>query len=148
MAVDVVFVIDPVGYQRAFRSWEGDVGVYLKKKTVETRALAMLGAPRPGLVATNRTGINYATGELAAGHVASYGHTTAGDLESAVVAVPEHALMVHGGTKPHVIKPKTAPRLVFFWHKKGRIVGLPKVNHPGSAANPWLAKALEAAFKL
>lgn len=52
------------------------------------------------------------------------------------------ALWVHEGTSPHEIRPRRKPRLVFFWPKAGRVVAFKKVDHPGTAPNPWLARAL------
>lgn len=55
-----------------------------------------------------------------------------------------YALYVHEGTQPHVITPKKAPRLVFFWGKAGKIVAFPRVNHPGNKPNRFLLRALLA----
>lgn len=51
------------------------------------------------------------------------------------------ALWVHEGTQPHEIRGN--PLLVFFWGKAGRVVALPRVNHPGTRPNRFLIQALE-----
>jgi hypothetical protein len=51
------------------------------------------------------------------------------------------ALWVHEGTQPHIINGN--PLLVFFWAKAGRVVALPRVNHPGTQPNRFLLQALE-----
>lgn len=35
-------------------------------------------------------------------------------------------------TKPHAITAKSAPNLVFFWQREGRVFVGPAVSHPGS----------------
>ena len=45
------------------------VGRWLKTKTVAATAHAKLEAPAPGRPPRNRTGLNYATGELAIGGI-------------------------------------------------------------------------------
>lgn len=53
------------------------------------------------------------------------------------------AIYSERGTKPHLIKPRTANgRLVFFWAKVGRVVKLRSVNHPGQSAQLWLTTPL------
>jgi phage gpG-like protein len=43
------------------------------------------------------------------------------------------AIQEHGGkTAPHLILPKKAATLAFYWKKIGKNVRMPKVNHPGS----------------
>lgn len=54
------------------------------------------------------------------------------------------ALLHHEGTQPHVILPRTKPRLVFFWARAGRVVSFTRVNHPGTKRNPFLVDALQA----
>lgn len=41
------------------------------------------------------------------------------------------------GARPHVIVPKRANALTFYWPKAGRVVSLKKVNHPGNPPRPW-----------
>lgn len=52
------------------------------------------------------------------------------------------ALLHHEGTKPHVIVPRRAPRLVFWSARAGRVVVARRVNHPGTRPNRYLVDAL------
>lgn len=52
------------------------------------------------------------------------------------------ALMYHEGTRPHVILPRNAKVLAF--DVGGTTVFAAKVNHPGTPATKWLARALES----
>lgn len=52
------------------------------------------------------------------------------------------ALWHHEGTEPHTITPSSAPRLVFYWKKVGRVVSALRVNHPGTKPNRFLTDAL------
>lgn len=47
------------------------------------------------------------------------------------------------GTRPHVIVPRAATRLVF--RVEGRLVTTRKVNHPGTRAHKFVSEAAEAA---
>lgn len=53
------------------------------------------------------------------------------------------ALWHHEGTQPHVVVPRTKPRLVFYWPKAGAVVSFLRVNHPGTRPNRFLTKALD-----
>jgi len=50
-----------------------------------------------------------------------------------------HALFVHFGTRPHVIKPKGKKAL--RWAKGGVFHFARVVNHPGNKADPWFNRA-------
>ena len=56
-----------------------------------------------------------------------------------------HALIHHQGTRPHVIKPKTAPLLVF--RSKGRLYRVSQVMHPGTKPNRYLTNHLYLALQ-
>lgn len=69
-----------------------------------------------------------------------------GDPAVMVGSELEYARFHHDGTGPHTIAPRSAPRLVFFSKKRGRVIYMPPgkpVNHPGTRANPFLTKALQ-----
>jgi hypothetical protein len=53
------------------------------------------------------------------------------------------AVFLQKGTRPHLIVPRRAKVLHFYWDKVGREVFLPRVNHPGTRANPFLTIAAE-----
>lgn len=62
-------------------------------------------------------------------------------LESGVSARARHALFVHEGTRPHVIRPRRANALVF--DIDGRTVFARRVRHPGTRPRPFLRRAAE-----
>lgn len=52
----------------------------------------------------------------------------------------EYAQMVHDGTRPHIIRPRTAKALRFVIG--GQVVYARVVHHPGTRARPFLDRAL------
>lgn len=144
---DGFYVESPIGMYQLAKSWNGPVGLYITRKTNEVGFYSRVFAPKVGGPGHGRTGINFASGELLLGIKNSRGRSNTGELEGRVVALPEHALWVHDGTDPHVIKAKKAPALAFFWHKAGRVVKFQSVNHPGTPPDPFLVKGLERAFR-
>lgn len=69
-----------------------------------------------------------------------------------VTAHAKHAAPVHQGARPHVIRPRRARLLRFYWYGHfmdteggstvtGRRVALRYVRHPGNKANPFLMRA-------
>lgn len=52
----------------------------------------------------------------------------------------EYADMVHGGTRPHIIRPRT--KQVLRFKVGGRYVYARVVHHPGTRARPFLDRAL------
>lgn len=50
------------------------------------------------------------------------------------------AYLHHEGTKPHLIKPKNSPQLVFM--SKGRVIRTQLVRHPGTRPNKYLSDQL------
>lgn len=59
-----------------------------------------------------------------------------------IVAARPYAIFVHEGTAPHLIVPVNAKVLRF--EAGGGVVFAARVQHPGTAANPFLTRALEA----
>lgn len=57
-----------------------------------------------------------------------------------VVTDVEYAAMVHDGTRPHQIRPRTKQALRFVIG--GQVVFAKVVNHPGTKGRPFLARAL------
>lgn len=141
---EVEYHENPIGFNKEFRSHTGSVGKHIIRLTRETAVLARFSAPRPGKLGTGRTKINYATGALAASIITERRHYgRVNDVEGRVVALSPHALAVHEGTKRHIIRPRRHPRLIFFWAKKGKVVSLPKVKHPGTPENKFLLRSLK-----
>lgn len=59
-----------------------------------------------------------------------------------VLAATPYAQFVEAGTKPHQIHARSAPYLVFYWPKVGRVVRFTRVNHPGSRPYPFMGPGL------
>lgn len=57
-----------------------------------------------------------------------------------------HALFVHWGTRPHIIKPKNKKAL--RWAAGGAFAFAAKVKHPGNAPDKWMERAAAIAPKL
>ncbi len=55
----------------------------------------------------------------------------------------EIILFFEEGTKPHTIRAKNAPYLIFFWETQNRWVKVKSVKHPGTPAYRMLAKTDE-----
>ena len=145
VVADVVFVINRAGFERSFKSWAGSpVGTWMIAKTEKTRVVTNAEAPGPGKPPRNRTGRNYGHGVLQTSALATHRDAPNGDLEGHVTVIPKYALMVHNGTKPHIIRPKSPGRRLKFRGRTGTMVYARKVNHPGTAANPFLERALKA----
>lgn len=124
----------------------GTVDRYITRLTKDAEAYARGYVPKPGSPPHGRSRINYSTGELASGIVSKV-RTVSNEREGQVIAIPKHAIYVHKGTKPHIILPKKAKMLHFFWARKNAFVFLTKVSHPGTKANPFLWKALKRTMK-
>jgi len=56
-----------------------------------------------------------------------------------------YARFVDEGTRAHIILPRNAPRLRFFWAKIGQWVSAKKVNHPGTTGR-FFGKRTQRAF--
>jgi hypothetical protein len=140
MAEDVVYIHHKPAEFKAFRSPQGMSGRWTFSQAEQVAAHARLLAPKPG------QGKGYATGELAANiHVKGPTIGRRGP-EAEIVSSTDHSVFVHEGTPPHIIKPRFAEQLVFFWRKAGRIVFKDKVRHPGTKANKFLLNALREVF--
>ena len=137
---DVIYIRHPRAELQAFRSPTGMVGRWTGKKAHEVQAHAIVFAPKPG------QGRGYSTGETAA-NIRVKGPTVGrSGPEATIVSDTNHAVFVHEGTHPHVIKARPSGKMVFFWRKVGRVVFRDKVFHPGARANPFLVKALRSVF--
>lgn len=54
----------------------------------------------------------------------------------------DYAIFPERGTRPHLILPRRAPHLRFYWRKVGHVVRMKSVNHPGQRAQNFLTDAL------
>lgn len=145
----MVFVVNPVGWERAFHSWTGSpVGTWMTGKLQLARTAAQLEAPGPGKPPRNRTGINYSHGILERSILARQDRATTGrDLEGHVTALPAYAKFVHEGTKPHIIVPKKTGGVLRFRNRTGTIVFAKMVKHPGTRSQPFLVDALKRVMR-
>lgn len=129
----VVYVEDPLAL-RAFLSWEGPPGRDFERRmrTLEYRQQA--GAPRrtgkmAGMIGTRRM-------------TSDFGRY----LEGAVGVNPGtggqrgYAQIVSGGSRPHIIQPRTAKALRFV--VAGKVIYTRRVQHPGTRPNPYLTRHL------
>ena len=143
---DYIFVPNKPNIHKLTKTWNSPVGRFIVRKTNDVAFYSRRFAPSPGGPGHGRTKINFATGELSKSIIVRKGKTNGGELEGRVVAIPKHAIFVHEGTAPHVIKAKNAPALVFYWHRVGKVVMFDSVNHPGNPTDPFLLKGLRRTF--
>lgn len=61
-----------------------------------------------------------------------------------VISTNPHTLLVHNGSRPHVIRPRRRGGYLRFV-VDGRVVYARMVNHPGYKGNPFLTDALKQA---
>lgn len=60
-----------------------------------------------------------------------------------VISTNPHTLLVHNGSRPHVILPRRRTYLRF--EVGGRVVFARRVNHPGYRGDPFLTRAMRDA---
>lgn len=60
-----------------------------------------------------------------------------------VVSNADYSVYVHEGTRPHTITGN--PLLSFFWPVAGSVIVVHSVQHPGTKANPFMARAVRRA---
>lgn len=73
--------------------------------------------------------------------------TTPYTVTGKVGATTPQSLVEHGGAKPHVIRPRKAKALRFYWKRVGSVVTFARVNHPGRKGSFYLTGPLEAEAK-
>jgi hypothetical protein len=117
-----------------FRGWNGPLGHSVNRLALETewRARQYANVRSGALKASIRT-------ERGVWHKGIRFHTGSD--------VP-YALYVEEGTRPHEIRAKNAPFLVFFWPKVGRVVHFKRVQHPGTRPYKFLQRAQESAMRM
>ena len=64
----------------------------------------------------------------------------------AYLAGLEYGKFVITGTAPHLIEPRSARALAFFWPKMGQSVMFARVHHPGTRPNDFRQEGLQEAF--
>ena len=93
----------------------------------------------------------YTTGRLASSLRTRGPFMEFGRVTGSVGSDLPYAAAVEGGSGLHgprrskyVIRPNRAKMLKFYWRKVGRVVVLPKVNHPGQRGKDYLLKAAQS----
>lgn len=84
------------------------------------------------------------TGRLRSSMRGSSKHLGLFRLRANIDATAPYALFVDEGTRAHVIVPRNAPRLVFFWARVGKWVAAKKVNHPGTTGRFFSKRTIRA----
>lgn len=79
------------------------------------------------------------TGLMRGTHEQRVSRATRRRMLGRVASTRHYSLPVHEGQKAHTIRARNKQALRFRY--RGRIVIVAKVNHPGAAAQPWLATA-------
>lgn len=131
MAADVVVEIDDAALA-VFQGWEGPVGRSVERLARDTVFFQkVFGAKKTGAMVA---GMHYTKGKWSRG------------IQFEAGSDVSYAAANDQGAKPHVIKAKNAPYLVFFWPKVGRVVAFKSVNHPGNKAYGWAMKGLQRAL--
>jgi hypothetical protein len=137
---DVTYVRHRIPEFQAFESPTGMVGQWTAERAALVASHAARLAPKPG------QGRGYATGDTASSIRVNGPTRGRSGPEATVSSNTDHAVFLHEGTKPHTIKARRAPKMVFFWRKVGRVVRKEEVFHPGTPANPFLLRALQIVF--
>jgi len=145
---DVVFVVDTTGWAKAFKRKDGMVGNWMADLAGDVKTVTKLEAPGPGKFPRNRTGINYGTGHMASTIDSAVYGAGFDEVEAHVFVKPPYARYVIHGTDPHVIKPKKPGGMLrFYWVRKAKWMVLPRVNHPGTAANHFMDRGLKRGLR-
>lgn len=131
MPADVVVEIDDTELA-VFTGWSGPVGRAVERLAKETvfRQKAMANKKSGAMVA----GMHYKKGQWSRG------------IQFDAGSPVTYAAANDQGAKPHTIKAKNAPYLVFFWPKVGRVVHFKSVSHPGNKPYSWAMRGLERAL--
>lgn len=108
-------------------AWSKNVGPELARATLEVATVITANAKREAPAATGRLrrSISYVAG---------------GEARYIVSPNVPYAVPVHGGARPHTIRPTRAKAL--FW--RGALHPVRVVNHPGTKANPFMTRGLAA----
>jgi hypothetical protein len=72
-----------------------------------------------------------------------------GEISYTIGAYQPYAIYVHNGTKPHIIKAKNKPYLVFFWPNGptgAHVYKMKQVTHLGYKGNKFLTDNLRLFF--
>lgn len=131
---DFTFIPDKAAIE-FFKSWAGPLGRSFGRLERET-------VWRQKQLAHKKTGVLAASLTSKRGKMSTGLSFTAGSWTVSYTAV--HEL----GSKPHVILPKNASALVFFWPKAGKVVHFKGVHHPGTRPYRFLTEGMERAMDM
>lgn len=132
-SVSVAVTVDEVALNTYVNSPAGPVQTYIGLLTRETKDEAVEEAPvgkssRPGPRLRDQIFVE-----------------PGGDGDPWTVrSMAPYSIFVHDGTRPHPIDPKPSnPWQRLFWEAEdGGLAVARHVEHPGTAANPWLLRSL------
>jgi hypothetical protein len=124
---------DAIVIRSVFRDQDGPVGRDLdaRSRKVLARARVLVGVRSGTLLASGRR---------------EFGQTAFGpryDVTFGVRGLTSYLGYHHDGSRPHIIRPRRRKALRFI--SGGQVVFATRVQHPGSAPNRFLIKALDAA---
>lgn len=129
-------VVNQVALDALIRSPSGPVGADLFRRSLNVVKLASQLAP-VGSKPDRRGGGSSLRGSIRILRFSVDG----GGLYSDIGSDLPYAILVEGGTEAHIIKPKRKKAL--WW--EGLEHPVPRVNHPGARAKPYLRPAVFAA---
>lgn len=110
---------------RRVSGWSDAVGPALAAATLKAATVLTAAAKREAPVATGRLRRSIA-------------YQVAGDARYVVAPNTDYAVLVHEGSRPHIIRPNRKTAL--FW--KGAAHPVKVVNHPGNRANRFMTRAV------
>lgn len=128
---DLVWTPNRAALQKFLKGPQGPAARAVRRVQSATDAYARRSAPKD-------------TGQLGRSHVKTPIVAEGERVTAGVEATADYALFVHEGTRPHTIVPRN--KKVLTWIPRGgRQVFAQSVNHPGTKAQPWLAKSAKLA---
>lgn len=128
---DVRLVFDGAKMEELLRGRDGPVNRYLMGRAEIVKRAAVMQC-------------NKRTGKLSKS-IVKRSEYVGTELGIRIKAAQPYSVYVHEGTKPHVIKAKNKPYLVFFWANGptgAHVYRMKQVNHPGYAGNRFLTDNL------
>lgn len=83
------------------------------------------------------------TGDLRTATTVKVTSTTPTSITAEALIDVDYGVFVVQGTRPHIITPKRAQALRFYWPKMGGVVYFKSVQHPGTAANGFFTRVVQ-----
>jgi hypothetical protein len=148
----VVFVLNRAEYER-FTGWEGPVGRDFQRRLRTLEFRARESAPIYRHDPRDPAPVLRVPGALKTSIKTVRAPAKPDQLEAWVGANPSptgrkgYAEFQHEGTSAHVIRPRHAKALRFFWRRIGAVVVTTRVNHPGNPALKYISRWLPDAVR-